>query len=315
MAGRSTDASFGFNGSSGAFHSSAAPFFPPHCPWKSGYLKYVQIPAGVILIDAALAFLGVSGMRIIRRLLGEKADMGRHAESLSPAKERIPTLLVGAGQAGVMVARELASHADIGIEPVGFLDDDPSKMGTSIHGVLVRGQLKDLEKVVSELGVRQVLITIAAAPGQVIRGISEACERAGTAMKIIPGLSEIVIDKVSITRIRDVTIEDLLRRAPVKLDEDLIGQELRGTTALVTGAGGSIGSELCRQLCHAGVSRLVLVEQAENALYEIHSSLVQTFPGVAIEPCIADVCDVPRLDALFARFRPDHVFHAAAHKH
>ena len=287
----------------------------PHLPWQSGYLKYVQVPTGVILIDATLAFLGISGMRILRRILGEKADMGRHAKAGGTVQERIPTLLVGAGQAGVMVAKELASHADIGIEPVGFLDDDPGKAGTSIHGVLVRGTLKDLEKVASKLGVRQVLITIAAAPGQVIRGISEACERAGIGMKIIPGLSEIVIDKVSITRIRDVTIEDLLRRAPVELDEELIGRELRGTTALVTGAGGSIGSELCRQLCHAGVSRLVLVEQAENALYEVHSSLVRTFPGVAVEPCIADVCDAPRLQAIFARFRPDHVFHAAAHTH
>lgn len=285
----------------------------PHLPIQSGYLRYLQVPTGVLLIDWALACLGISGVRALRRIWGERRDRDRHRPDKNA--RRTPTLLVGAGQAGVMVARELMARADLGIQPVGFLDDDPLKIGTSVSGIEVLGKLADLEALCARLGVRQVLITIATAPGRVVRAISEACERAGLSLKIIPGLSEIVLDKVNVAHIRDVTIEDLLGRAPVALDEALVRDELCGAVVLVTGAGGSIGAELCRQICHAGAERLVLVEQAENALFEIHRSLGATFPALALDPCIADVCDARRIEALFARFRPDHVFHAAAHKH
>ncbi|MDR0964943.1 MAG: polysaccharide biosynthesis protein [Myxococcales bacterium] len=285
----------------------------PFLPIKSGYLSYVQMPTGVLLIDLAVAFLGITGVRALRRLWGERHERELHR----PERPElcVPTLLVGAGQAGVMVAKELRARADLGVAPVGFLDDDPNKLGTSINGIEVLGRLADLEEVCARLGVRQVLITIATAPGNVVRSISEASERAGVRLKIIPGLSEIVLDKVSVTHIRDVTIEDLLRRAPVALDEALVHAELKGATVLVTGAGGSIGSELCRQICLAGAERLILVEQAENALFEIHRGLLARFPEVALWPCIADVCDARRIEAIFARFEPDHVFHAAAHKH
>lgn len=285
----------------------------PLLPYQSGYLRYLQVPTGVLLIDWTLACLGISGVRALRRIWGERREQGRHRADKNTC--RVPTLLVGAGQAGVMVARELTARSDLGIQPVGFLDDDPLKLGTSVSGIEVLGKLADLEKICARLGVRQVLITIATAPGSVVRSISEACERAELSLKIIPGLSEIVVDKVNVTHIRDVTIEDLLRRAPVALDEALVRDELQGAVVLVTGAGGSIGSELCRQICHAGAERLILVEQAENALFEIHRNLCATFPQIALEPCIADVCDARRIEALFTRYRPDHVFHAAAHKH
>ena len=285
----------------------------PHLPWQSGYLRYLQVPTGVILIDWALACMGISGVRAVRRIWGERQERGKRRPQVEA--KSVPTLLVGAGQAGVMVARELTARVDLGIRPVGFLDDDPLKLGTSISGIEVLGSLSELEKICARLDVRQVLITIATAPGSVVRLISEACERAGVGLKIIPGLSEIVVDKVSVTRIRDVTIEDLLRRSPVALDEALVRDELKDATILVTGAGGSIGSELCRQICHARPRRLVLVEQAENALFEIHRSLGATFPEVELFPSVADVCDARRVDALFRRFKPDHVFHAAAHKH
>jgi FlaA1/EpsC-like NDP-sugar epimerase len=159
------------------------------------------------------------------------------------------------------------------------------------------------------------LITIANAPGQQIRRITELCRDANIEMRIIPGIYEIVGDKVNLSRIREVAIEDLLGRAPVELDEDVVGSSINNRVVLVTGAGGSIGSELCRQICRFGPQRLVLVERFENALFEIHRELASAFPQVPIDPRIADVCDAERMAYVFDAVKPEIVFHAAAHKH
>ena len=160
-----------------------------------------------------------------------------------------------------------------------------------------------------------MLITIANAPGHKIRRITELCRDAGLDTKIIPGIYEIVGNKVNLSRIREVAIEDLLGREPVHLDEATIGATIRSRIVLITGAGGSIGSELCRQICRFGPERLVLVERFENALFDIHRELTAAFPQVPIEPRVADVCDVPRMAQVFEASKPGIVFHAAAHKH
>ena len=273
--------------------------------------KVVMVPVGVIAMDFALAFLGVVGIRALRRLQGEASDRKQKEQGT----ERHRVLLIGAGQAGVMVAREIMNRPDLGLHPVGFLDDDRSKLNTSIAGVPVLGRTEDVREVAQRKRVTRALITIANAPGQQVRRIAQLCRDAELETKIIPGIYEIVGEKVNLSRIREVAIEDLLGRDPVRLDEEMVGASIRSRVVLITGAGGSIGSELCRQVSRFGPSRLVLVERFENALFEIHRELTQAFPHVQIEPCIADVCDAMRMEQLFASTKPELVFHAAAHKH
>jgi FlaA1/EpsC-like NDP-sugar epimerase len=275
------------------------------------YLRHGVVPFGVVVVYGLLGFLGIGGVRVLRRLVAESAPPRKSTE----VKEPVRTLLVGAGQAGFLVARELASHRHLGIEPVGFVDDDKLKIGTTVHGIAVLGATTDLAELAARTGATQVLITIANAPGRDIRRIRNLCDEAGLPAKIIPGLYEIVGGSVNLSRIRDVAIEDLLGRAPVELDVDAIAHHVRGKAVLVTGAGGSIGSELCRQLCGFEPANLILLERAENALFNIHRELATAFPAQRLTPLIADVCDVPRLSWAFAEFHPAVVFHAAAHKH
>ncbi|HUS28118.1 MAG TPA: polysaccharide biosynthesis protein, partial [Kofleriaceae bacterium] len=280
-------------------------------PLIGPHLELVVIPIGVIAMNFVLAFLGLVGIRTVRRMQGEASD--RKQKEAGAERQRV--LLIGAGQAGVMVAREIMNRPDLGLHPVGFLDDDPSKLRTSIGGLPVLGTTAQIREVAERKHVRRALITIANAPGNHIRRITELCRDAELETKIIPGIYEIVGAKVNLSRIREVAIEDLLGREPVQLDEDVVGASIRSRVVLVTGAGGSIGSELCRQVSRFGPSRLVLVERYENALFEIHRELTQAFPHVPIEPCIADVCDATRMEQVFTATKPELVFHAAAHKH
>ena len=271
----------------------------------------VFLPLGVLAMDFVLGFVGLVGVRAIWRFRGELQGRKRRPAG----SDRQAVLLIGAGEAGVLVAREIASRPDLGLKPIGFLDDDPLKIGTSISGLSVLGATKDLGEIVAANRVKRALITIANAPGQQIRRITELCRDAGLETKIIPGIYEIVGDMVNLSRIREVAIEDLLGREPVDLDEDVVGASIRSRVVLVTGAGGSIGSELCRQICRFGPARLILVERFENALFEIHRELASTFPQVQIDPRVADVCDRARMSQLFEAGKPELVFHAAAHKH
>lgn len=275
-------------------------------------MRRLLIPFGVIAVNFVLIFLGTTGVRVWRRVLGERRESDRRRR---PFKQAIPTMLVGAGQAGVMVARELAARPDLGYRPIGFVDDDPGKHGSVIHGIPVLGSTAELPMLCEKHLARQVLITIANAPGSDIRRISRLCEAANMPTKIIPGLYEIVGGKVNLSRIRNVAIEDLLGRQPVELDLEGIGELVRGNSVLVTGAGGSIGSELCRQICRFEPSRLVLVERAENNLFSIHRELLESQSRVELVPCMADIGDAARMTEIFEDHRPSMVFHAAAHKH
>jgi FlaA1/EpsC-like NDP-sugar epimerase len=273
--------------------------------------RLVFLPLGVLAMDFALAFLGLVCARAAVRMRGEVQD--RNKREILGQRHRV--LLIGAGQAGVMVAREIANRPDLGLEPIGFLDDDKLKIGSSIGGLRVLGVTSDVAAIAARKRVNRALITIANAPGDQIRRITELSRDAGLDTKIIPGIYEIVGDKVNLSRIREVAIEDLLGREPVQLDEDVVGSSIRSRVVLITGAGGSIGSELCRQVCRFGPERLILVERFENALFEIHRELASAFPHVPIEPRVADVCDLARMENLFEASKPHVVFHAAAHKH
>jgi len=276
-----------------------------------GYAKFVTIPLGVLAMNFIMAFLGIAGARVIRRILAERDE--RLLASRRSMTAYAKTLLIGAGRAGVLVAKEVSQNPHLGLHVAGFVDDDREKQGTVIAGVKVLGPTASLRDIAAQTGATEAIITIAAASGTAIRTIVEQCEKARLPVKIIPGIYEIIGGKVNLSRIREVGIEDLLGRSPVELDEDAIAAYLTGKRVLVTGAGGSIGSEACRQIARFAPEKLVLVEQAENALYEIHKELAPDYPFIV--PAIADVTDAERMDELFSSYAPQVVFHAAAHKH
>jgi FlaA1/EpsC-like NDP-sugar epimerase len=287
-------------------------FLSPQLVDRFPLARYGIVPLGVLLGDFVLSFIGVTGVRALRRMLGERWASKQHGREESP---RTSTLLVGAGQGGVLIAQEITRRPDLGILPVAFVDDDPVKQGAVIHGIKVQGTTRDLLHLAQRHGAEQALITISNAPGSDIRRITESCKAAGLTVKIVPGAYEIVGGRVNLSRIREVAIEDLLRREQVKLNTESVAGVVRGQPVLVTGAGGSIGSELCRQVAAYRPSQLVLVERAENNLFEIHSELCGRFPDLEVVPCVADITDVPRVTQVFRDHRPLIVFHAAAHKH
>jgi len=276
----------------------------------TGYSQYTHLPIGVVVFDLVLAFMGLTGVRATRRMFTERAQALRAQET-----PRIPTLLVGAGHAGLLVAKEIDRSPELGILPVGFIDDDHKTHGSLVHGIKVLGAVADIERIARQRQTEQAIITIARAPGQVVRNIADHCSRAGLKVKIVPGIHQLMGGHLRVTRIRDVAIEDLLRREPVVLDDQAIGADLRDSVVMVTGAGGSIGSEICRQVAGFGPRRLLLVERAENALFEIHRELGATFPELTLDPLIADIADARRIRQIFEQLRPQVVFHAAAHKH
>ena len=282
-------------------------------PGFSAYAAYATIPIGVIVMDLIISYLGATGVRVLRRIQGEhKTSLVHYRKG---RREQRAIMLVGAGDAGVMVAKELLARPDLGLRAVGFVDDDPHKHKTIIHGLKVLGASKDLPALCAEHAAEEVLISIANASGDKIRRIKEICDQANLPAKIIPGLYEIVGGRVNLQRIREVAIDDLLRRDPVQLDSQSIGDFINRKVVVISGAGGSIGSEMCRQVARFAPACLVLVERFENALFEIHSELLRSFPNLKIVPRIADISDRERMTQIFSDLSPDAIFHAAAHKH
>lgn len=276
-----------------------------------GELQEWKVPLSVIFMDTVLAFGGLLGLRVVRRMLYERGERARRIGEGSDQR----ALLVGAGRAGVLAMREIQSRGDLGIEVVGFVDDDPLKQTMVIQGARVLGSTRDLPELVARHHVQQVVITIADAPREELQRIVGQCERLGVRVRSVPGLFELLQGKVEISRFRDVEIEDLLDREPVDLAAGRVGDVFPGHRILVTGAGGSIGSELARQIARLRPARLILVERAENALFEIHRELTKLWPDLDLVPVLADIGDPPRTHGIFERHRPEVVLHSAAHKH
>ncbi|MGK2856594.1 MAG: polysaccharide biosynthesis protein [Thermoanaerobaculia bacterium] len=273
-----------------------------------------RVPLSVALVDAILAAAGILVLRIARRTQWENAQRRLRADGAEIAEPK-PVLLIGAGEAGVMVAREIERRGDLGLDVRGFVDDDPAKAGSRILGIRVVGTTDDLPRLVREMGIDHVVISIAQAPRQQIRRIVAACEAIPVRVQIIPGLYEILQGRVGISRLRNVEIEDLLGREQVELDTAEIRQLLSGRVVMVTGAGGSIGSELARQVAALAPSRLLLVERAEFVLFEIDREIREANPDLAVEALVADAGDEQRMRAIFETWHPAVVVHAAAHKH
>jgi FlaA1/EpsC-like NDP-sugar epimerase len=281
-----------------------------------------RVPLSVNFIDVLLAFGGVYAIRVLRRAEYEykqkRVQLKKHINGNgngNGAKKR-SVLLIGAGRAGLLAAKEIEARGDLDLEIKGFVDDDRAKLGRSVvQGHRVLGSTQDLSRLVHTHGINHVIITIAHASRHQIHRIVKICEAIPVKVRIIPELYEIIEGRVEISRIRDVEIEDLLGREPVHLDTESISEELAGKTVMVTGAGGSIGSELARQVLRFAPAHLLLVERAEFALFDIDCELRAAHPTRSIVPLVADVGDASRMRAIFNRHRPQVVIHAAAHKH
>jgi len=273
-----------------------------------------QVPVSVIIIDTVLGFGGLLGLRVMRRFVHEFSDKRLFFGPTRRTKRR-PALVVGAGRLGAALAKEVVGRADSNLEIRGFVDDDSRKQRGSVGGIKVLGTTNDLARLVDELDVKEVVIAIDQAQGKEIRRILEICGEIPVKAQIVPSLNEIAQGSVSINRVRDVEIDDLLGREPVKLDDENLHAFLGGRTIMVTGAGGSIGSELVRQITRFNPQRLLLVERAEYMLFQIERELKRRFPGTEGIALLADVSDEPRMREIFEQYEPAVVFHAAAHKH
>ena len=275
-------------------------------------LQDFRVPLSVILIDAGLGFGGVFSLRVLRRLFWENWGKDR---DIPEAIERKRALFVGAGGAGVLALKEILGRRDAELDVRGFVDDDPIKKDSVIQGIRVLGSTSELPGLVKHLGVDEVVITIAQAPRAAIRRIMQICESIPVKVRIMPGIWEILQGDVHVSSIRDVEIEDLLGRSPVKLDEQELRSMLVGSVVMISGAGGSIGSELARQVARLGPRRLLLVERAEFALFEIEREIRRRWPDAQPVPVVGDIRDEVRMRRVFEEHRPQLVIHAAAHKH
>ena len=267
-----------------------------------------DFPDSVLLLDFAGTIALVCGARIAVRLYHEEVEPA--ADGGAPK-----LLILGAGDAGATVAREIVRMPVLNYRPVGFLDDDPAKRGAQIHGVEVLGPISKLKAVCEEYGVDEILIAMPSATRAEIRGVVDLCQGVNLRFKTLPALSDLIAGRTQVQQIRDVDINDLLGRVPVTLDEDEIAKFIRSRVVMVTGAGGSIGSEMCRQIARFKPKRLVLAEQAEQHLFDIDRELKAKFGEIDIVPYIADIGDLRRIERMFSTERPTAVLHAAAHKH
>ena len=224
-------------------------------------------------------------------------------------------VVVGAGDAGVLVVREMQRNPQLNMRPVAFVDDDPDKLNKEIYGVRVAGSLADLENVLNHYLKPEVVIAIPTAPGTVVRTVSEVCQRNEVPFRTMPGMYELIGGRVSVNRLRKVNISDLLRREQAYIADTAVGKTIAGKRVLVTGAGGSIGLELCRQVLRWNPEQLAMLGHGENSIFEALLDLKEELPDVDPRPIIADIRDMDRMREVFADFRPEVVFHAAAHKH
>ncbi len=269
--------------------------------------RALRLPLSIPIISTLFAIMWSGGTRFTLRYASQLGRRGRRSGK--------PTLIIGAGDAGSVLVRELQSSAAFELEPIGFIDDDASKHGQVVNGIPILGGRHTIGAMARTHGVEAVIIAMPAAPGLVIRELREICLAANLRVLTVPGLEALLTGKVTVSHLRPVQIEDLLRREPVHTDEAGLRQCLAATTVLVTGAGGSIGSELCRQIARLDVSELVLLGHGENSIFAIENELRAQYPALRLTAVIADVRHAARINAVFERFRPGAVFHAAAHKH
>ncbi len=276
----------------------------------------VGLPNGVIVLFGLLCLLFLIGVRVLARMVYERRPL---AALRGVGEGRRGVLIVGAGDGGRLVLREIARNRELGLAPVGFLDDDPSKRGLRIDGVRVRGDTRaDLPRILDESQVDEVLIAIPSAPGSTRARVVRECRARGISVRTLPTVFELLQDHGTIARqMREVRVEDVLGREPVLMELDRVGAYLAEETVLVTGAGGSIGSELCRQIARVGPRKIVLLDHAEDNLFQIERELLEErhIQPSTLVAVLADCKEEERMREVCSEHRPTVVFHAAAYKH
>jgi FlaA1/EpsC-like NDP-sugar epimerase len=266
------------------------------------------MPRSALGIDWLLSLVLIGGSRFTLRVLAEQAAPPR-------GRTMRRALIVGAGDAGALVVRELQRTSQLNLQPAGFLDDDPAKQNQEIHGIPVIGTINDLPDILDRLPVEEIIFAIPSAPGRIVRLVNDACRVRGIGFKTMPGIYELIGGRVSVSRLREVDITDLLRREPTHVNEAMIGSALTGKRVLVTGAGGSIGQELSRQIARWDPEELIVLGHGENSIFEAVMDLRDDFPGINLTPVIADIRDGSRIPEVLDARGVQVVFHAAAHKH
>ncbi|UCF43991.1 MAG: polysaccharide biosynthesis protein [Planctomycetota bacterium] len=273
------------------------------------YLQNIaDVAQSIFLLDMFGTFLLLAGLRMVIRLY--------HEEYRAVETGRLKRfLIVGAGDAGEELLRAIHHQRVAQYDVIGFIDDDPAKQGTLIHGLAVLGTVDELPKICEAHNIEEIAIAMPSATHSQVRRVIRLCEGTKIRFRTVPSITDIASGKFKVSQIRDVDINDLLGREAVELDLNLIEAFARDKTILVTGAGGSIGSEMCRQLCNFKPKLLLLIEQAENPLFYVERELHQKFPHVTIKAIICNITDKRRVEGIFEEFKPEVVIHAAAHKH
>jgi FlaA1/EpsC-like NDP-sugar epimerase/lipopolysaccharide/colanic/teichoic acid biosynthesis glycosyltransferase len=261
------------------------------------------------LLDGLLTFPAIGGLR-----LGLRGLYHWHRQRRGVVGGR-RVLVVGAGESGNMVVREMRANPQLDMEPVAFVDDDPAKIGTRIQDLPVLGPSHQIARYASELGIQRIIVAVPSAPFGRLRQIMATCQETGIATDTLPGVYELLAGSKTVSPLPEVNINCLLRREPVEVDPAEVATVLGDATVLVTGAGGSIGSELCRQIARHAPRRIILLGHGENSIFEIDLDLHLSFPGLITHPVIADVRDQEQMNWVVEKYRPDSIFHAAAHKH
>lgn len=279
-------------------------------------LYFQTLPLSLPLLDGIITFFFVAGVRFSIRLserLNERRKISYHGERI---------LVVGSGKAGNSIVQEMQRNPQLGLNPVAFVDDDIEKKGLKIRGIPVMGTRHSLPEVIAKMDIHKVIIAMPTAEGSEIRDIVSICRKSGVQARTIPGIYEILDDKVRVDSIRQVQIEDLLRREPVQTDTKRVHDFLKGKRVLVTGSGGSIGSELCRQIIKSHPAEIILLGQGENSIFDIHHEVERRLslsngkhPATVVKTFIANIRSLDRIDSILNDNQPDVIFHAAAHKH
>lgn len=277
--------------------------------WNTYLLSFHILVLSNLFITSALVALRFFVKYVIVRLENSKAE----------ADEGTQTLIIGAGNAGRLMLDEIRISDQNNLKVVGFVDDNPEKKNTSVNGVRVLGDRKEIVDIVKELGIELIIVCIPSLDQSELQKIITICSETNCKVRVLPSFDELLVSGKNFSslkkRIRDVDITDLLERDPIKLDNDGIKAKITGKTVMVTGGGGSIGSELCRQIAKFNPKKLVVVDIYENNAYDLQNELKRIFPDLDLDVVIASVRDLKKLDVIFSEYRPDMVYHAAAHKH
>jgi FlaA1/EpsC-like NDP-sugar epimerase len=276
---------------------------------RASHLISGRVPFSVVFIDAFLTTAAIGLPRLLARTI---RGNGKRRRRDDPGR---PALIVGAGDTAKLIAKELIANPTLGFDPIGFVDDDPTKLNHMLLELPIMGPLSSIKAIVEQHGVSELIIAMPSAHGEVVRKVVRAGLDCGIPTLTVPSLPELISAKSNGTSLREVEIQDLLRRDPVETDLASVAELATGETVLVTGAGGSIGSELCRQIARLAPTRVILVGHGENSIFDILHELRADFPDVCMMPVIADVRDRKRMSAVIRSYNPHAIFHTAAHKH